>query len=420
MGRQRDTLPLDPAWAAFAQRHAGHPFLQEDPLYALSDRVIDAIKNEFAESAVPGFFTRDQEAFERDLTQTTRHGFFLGRPIDSGCVWLGEGEGGQAGTTRPSAHPDSLTVGEFLEHLRSLPRPRQQAALDQLGHFLLGQEPQMTTNEAMRTIEEFLRTVENSGPRQTAQRRRGERPDAEDLLRRRQEAYAGWLVLNPTYRTEVNVLRQHCEGWVVDETRFPCLGEYGAYPATLPGGESREGQASPGSVEGRDARPAPPGESRQGHPGRFLDFYQRWGLDRFLTWELPQPMGIVRCEVSELAGQAPPLDGVALLIPWPLLRGEQVDFQESLGRLREERGPAHLVEWLTSEQKGEGGRAQITYQGLFFLYRVYELVLFRRYKQACKGRLAFLDASIASVLGYTEEIVRKQRQRLQAALRCAP
>jgi hypothetical protein len=98
-----------------------------------------------------------------------------------------------------------------------------------------------------------------------------------------------------------------------------------------------------------------------------MDFYQRWGLECLLTWELPLPQNVVHCQVSALAGQAPPFEGVALLIPWPMLRGEQVDFQAFLARLRQERGPAHLLDWLTSEQESEEGTGQLTYQRLFVL-----------------------------------------------------
>jgi hypothetical protein len=351
VARQRNPLPLDPAWAAFARRQAGHPFLQEDPLYALDLKVIAAINSEVAQRAEPTFCTEEELAFEYDLAGASGRGFFLGRPIHCDRAWLGETEAVQAPTTSRGTRSPILTVEELLVRLSSCPPQRQQQALDHLGRFLTEHGGQVTEGEAARAIEDFLGTLENASAQRGRRRRRRELQQEEDLLQRREEAYGGWLVLNPTYRAEVSVLRQHCEGWVVDERRFPCLGEYGAYLGTRPGGESGGVQASPGGTEGRDPRPAPPGEPRQGHPGRFLDFYQRWGLDRLLTWDLPLPMGIVRCEVSELAGTAPPFDGVALLIPWPLLRGEQVDFQASLARLRARRGPAHLAEWLTSARR---------------------------------------------------------------------
>src|SRR5205823_82629 len=157
-----------------------------------------------------------------------------------------------------------------------------------------------TEEEAVQAVQEFLAQAQDAETRLrgTRQRQQGE-PEEEFLLRRRREAYAGWLVLNPTYSAEANALRQQCQRWVIREGRFPCVGEY-------------------------LGRAAPPDEDLKRCRDKFLRFYQRWGLDRLLTWELPLPMNVVRCEIAELAGQAPSMAGVALLIPWPLLRGEQV------------------------------------------------------------------------------------------------
>jgi hypothetical protein len=65
----------------------------------------------------------------------------------------------------------------------------------------------------------------------------------------------------------------------------------------------------------------------------------------------------------------------------------------------------------------EGPRGRITYQRLFLLYRVYALVLWRRYAASCQGQLEALDRALASVMGRQEELVRKLRQRLGRALR---
>jgi len=65
-------------WSEFASKHAGHPCLAEDSIYALPQKLIDAIKDE-----IKGFFTADEEQFERDLTHTAGAGFFLHYPF--GC-----------------------------------------------------------------------------------------------------------------------------------------------------------------------------------------------------------------------------------------------------------------------------------------------------------------------------------------------
>ena len=54
-----------PEWDAFAHRHAGSPFLEHDPLYALSEELIDSIID-----LVPGFFTDAEVEFVPDRVQT--------------------------------------------------------------------------------------------------------------------------------------------------------------------------------------------------------------------------------------------------------------------------------------------------------------------------------------------------------------
>jgi hypothetical protein len=49
-------------WEQFAGRHAGNPFLEIDPLYALTEEIVQGIT-----SGIPNFFTEEQLRFERDL-----------------------------------------------------------------------------------------------------------------------------------------------------------------------------------------------------------------------------------------------------------------------------------------------------------------------------------------------------------------
>src|SRR5262249_30969956 len=238
------------------------------------------------------------------------------------------------------------------------------------------------------TIEGFLATVEQG--EQPGPRRRQPPSPEQEPLQRRQEAYAGWLVLNPVFRTELATLQQATAPWVVEARRFPCAGEF------------------------------PCGPGGEGELDQFTEFYRRWCLDRMLTWELPFPLDLVHCQVSELAGAVPLVEGVALLVPWSLLRGEQVDFQAALGRMRNRLAPDHLSDWLRGAGSAEEGPAgQITYQRLFTLYWTHHLVLQRRYGSACRGQFARLDGAIATVMGRDEDLVRKLRQRLQRELQAA-
>src|SRR5689334_2415259 len=83
MARRRSAPDLDPdpTWFAFTLRHTGHPFLAQDPLYALRADVLEAIAAE-----IPRFVTPEDESFELDLARSTRHGSYLRRPIGSDRV----------------------------------------------------------------------------------------------------------------------------------------------------------------------------------------------------------------------------------------------------------------------------------------------------------------------------------------------
>jgi hypothetical protein len=76
--RQRSLLrPIqDETWREFALRQQESPFLACDPLYALTEEIIEAIQAE-----LPGFFSKQEAAFERDLARTVSFGFFQGRAL---------------------------------------------------------------------------------------------------------------------------------------------------------------------------------------------------------------------------------------------------------------------------------------------------------------------------------------------------
>jgi len=112
MGRRRTKAAPDEVWREFAQRHAGHPFLQLDPLYALAEPVIDALSE-----GVPGLFTGDQEWFERDLARTTRQGFFLRRVIGGADSLPARGP---EQMSHFDHRPRRISQPGFGEHLRAV------------------------------------------------------------------------------------------------------------------------------------------------------------------------------------------------------------------------------------------------------------------------------------------------------------
>ena len=162
-------------WEEFAGRHAGHPFLQHDPLYALSEPIIDAIKDE-----VPTFFAADQESFERDLIQTASFGFFHRRAL-----------GPSAAIKRPD--PESgLSLQERRERTE---RDITEMLAEELRRDGL----------AKGEIDEYLQ--QNAGKR--------------EIIDARKDAYAGWLISNGQFHDEVGKLRSSWEPLVRKVGRFP-------------------------------------------------------------------------------------------------------------------------------------------------------------------------------------------------------
>lgn len=147
-------------WDEFAGRHPGHRFLELDPLYSLSEPLIDAVREQ-----VPDFFTGDDEGFERDLARTAGFGFFYRRPFGRTARTI---DGGTQEEMDRRAEESSRQIREMLEF-----EWRARGADGQDIEDRTGWEERFRTRVA-------------------------------DL----QNAYRGWLVSNPGYRLEVSRLRQ--------------------------------------------------------------------------------------------------------------------------------------------------------------------------------------------------------------------
>lgn len=338
------TSSSHPEWDAFAHRHAGSTFLEQDPLYALSEELIDSIVK-FA----PGFFTAAEVEFERDLARTASFGFFLHTP-------LGSAHEGAEHENGPTLAERQEETGKQIDDL--LAEEMRRAGVDQedLGAYF-------TQHAAQRE-----RTVS------------------------RQAAYAGWLLLNAEYRTELRHLRECWEGAVRVAGRFPRL------PMWLMS-DPTEGAELPNGF--RDA---------------CYRFFTRWGLDALLTWDWPVPMepdlNIGLRENMDLLSSA----GAVLFVPWYMLRGGVLNLQDVIQWCRLASTPDHLFGWVNKQGHRKGGDlGDARYTTIRYLYRYHELVLRRRYLGACEGNLLRLDSAFAAVIGREEDTVKKLRLELQRA-----
>jgi hypothetical protein len=266
------------AWAEFARRHAGNPFLKLDPLYALPLKLIEAIKRK-----ARGFFEPEEESFERELAR-----------LDRGD---------------PKRRP-----------IRARGRLRD----------LLGEKKRKA-------------------------------------LEARIQGYTGWLVTSALFRAERDDLRrdwgEQVEAW-------------GRFPAS--GWTDQQWRERLAGVDGPIKT--------------FRDFYNRWGLERFETWDLPRPLGP---EYYGLTGQdASTLSeaGVTVFLPWHLTRDRALTLQDLTGPLKRARDLRHLRGWV---DKGKGDLGYRRYRRLYLLYRYEYLALVARYGEDLGRKKGALDRAFA-------------------------
>jgi hypothetical protein len=338
-----------PDWDAFSRRHAGNLFLKHDPLYALTEPLIESIKQ-----YIPDFFSADEEQFERDLSRTASFGFFLHRPLGS--------------TAEPREHGNGQTLNE-----------RQQNSALRINQML---------------AEELRRTGANREEMSTYFEQRA---DQRETIVARQDAYAGWLVLNREYRDDVCHFREAWEPAVRAIGRFPRLPmRYGTDPTDeveLPS-------------EFRDA---------------CYDFFCLWGLETLATWDWPVPMEPDLD--THLRGDLnlPSASGMLLFIPWYLLRGNRLDLRKVVQQSRLASAPDHLLDWVNRRADRRGGDlGDVRYATIRWLYCFDELVLARRYSAACEGNRQRLDLAFADVIDRDEDTVKKLRREIRRELGTTP
>jgi hypothetical protein len=402
--------------------------LTHDPLYALEEQFVNAVVEQ-----LPHFFTPEQLDFERDLSSTSRLGFFLQRPI-CGAGWdplampasvpatpfwalfpdldpepatpISEPRSDPppepatrlsvplAGDVKYLVRTPGLTIQGFIDQLDLLPNDAQQwqnrpAPALRPEWFLPAQ-----LQKALTAIEEMIASLQVASGRPTLEIReaRCEAQREQELFERKREEYAGWLVTNSTYRSELRTLQEQWGATVASLGGFPILR----------GGPHGQTQAEPRSQHDECA-------------AALAAFCSRWSLEGLLTWELPLPMQPSLNPTLDDARQFGPQDGVTVALPWSVLRGSQPDFRAMLRRLRFLSVPEHLRDWICREG-ANGPAGAITAHRMFVLYRTLHLGLSRRYAEACEGNIERLDTAFATVLGRKVELVRKVRQQLARSL----
>jgi hypothetical protein len=334
-------------WQRFAKRNAGNPFLVSDPLYALSQEIIDAIKVQ-----VPSFFTKVQERFERDLAKMASFGFVhrrvVGRTEDDEVTGVGG---------RPSLEEREEKTAAKINELLAEELKQTGADDDEVNDYFKG------------------------------------RAELRERTVARKAAYAGWLILNPHYRTEVQAIRKKWGEKVSDIDQFPRLPMWALPDPT-------------------DTVKLPKGFRED-----FYDFLIGWGLDTLLTWDWPIPMEPdlnfgLRERMDHLTSA-----GMILFVPWYMLRGWKLDVREVVQQSRIVSTPDHLQHWVNKRSVKKGDDlGDVRYATVRWLYRYHELALMQRHEKACRRNLQRLDRAFANVIKREVDTVKKLRKELWRAV----
>ena len=187
----------------------------------------------------------------------------------------------------------------------------------------------------------------------------------------RSVAYTAWLITNKTFREE---WAPYVELWQED------IASDGRFPLRL---DSLFGERF---------------DFEDPEVDQMLNFFSRWSLRSFLTWDLPVPMvpqlsGIVRGHPLDLAD-----GGLLIFLPWHLLRDQSISLKDLSAELISTAKPDHLSEWLV---RGNTGNKKMGYQRLRHTLALY-IFLVRgldvRYPDQLLGNMERIDQAFATCL----------------------
>ena len=352
---QKKTYETDKdVWREFTGKHKGHRFLKCNPLYAIPKELV-------AELRKLRFFSPEDVAFELDLAALTGGGFW--KRVRFGYPPLNE----------------PVEIGAPLQSSIELEGRAAQADSQLL---------------------DLLFPVNENSDIERARRKEYQRDAAKfkEKVMHAQAAFAGWLVGDRQYRTELAGLKSR---WQEEVDR---IGGFPQFPLSFFGETldlsrdfSRECQSD------------------------FHLLFRRWGLETIVTWDLPLPMrpGIEQVLRNTLGlGES----GLLAFFPWCMLRNRQITVRQLAQSSWRQDPPKHLSEWLQLSPADNKKLGPVRYERMLFLFRVLELALRPRYGDSPAWNQSKIDQALGMLsdgnsgdpLG--EENVRKVRQALQRGL----
>jgi hypothetical protein len=311
--------------------------------------------------------TEEEEAFEYELAEVTEGGFFhqrrFGFPPLSQRFYT---------DTVPPRSEGHKRVREAAESIRGMLAEEQRA---------------YGANEL--EVEKF----------------QNDRMEYDKKVRHRQVAYAAWLVTDPLFRRERDILKKGWAATVNERHGFP------DYPRSM------VGESAFGSDESREQLE------------EYIRFLQRWGLDKFETWDLPVPMGMKVDHILYKIGSENTITdvrngvglneaGLGVFLPWSMLRDDGISVRQLAEHSWRVDPPEHVRSWLRYRVNQDSNWNYGRYEKMMQIYRYLVLALQPRYGKKKTWRLTSFDRAITAFFQNTagevgdDENVRRIRQRL--------
>jgi hypothetical protein len=147
-------------------------------------------------------------------------------------------------------------------------------------------------------------------------------------------------------------------------------------------------------------------------------WYNRWCLERLVTWHLPLPIQ-PGFPLPSLYDPDHTIDaGMTVFVPWYLLRDRGLTMSEIAEHRQFPEQRHHLGDWL-GRIGGKWGHRR--YAQMLALYVYWELALHPRYSGRLRGRTAALERAFARMLlaqgGCTRRIDSRQVERRAESIR---
>jgi hypothetical protein len=257
--------------------------------------------------------------------------------------------------------------------------------------------PMVVADAAPRALEmiramraDYLQRCEGLDPLQT-QAKLATEDRYGKLANLREAAYTGWLVMNTPFREERRVFRLRF-GNLVDQLR--------GFPAV------------PGSgLESVTPSIQPPFANEE-----FMNFYGRWGLATFQTWDLPLPLSAAMFYRNAYDPSVSGAAGVNVFIPWYMFRDGQLDLMKLAKDLQKSRNMSHLAGWMETPTARRDRWGDVRLRTALALYRYQNLALQSRYPGRGGWQASRQDTAFAKFLDLSVESVRQVRLHLRQNL----